>query len=290
MDVACGDIFCSECLNKAKNCEACTLQKLSSSASSTDLKSPSDSLPTDDEATTLSPSSSSRASDISETGSEVHLDKDLLDDEQYTKREELVINQTGLNLKILDVNNTETNHTPDDLGEGEVLTSTYGLKITPEQAASLCPPSTEGIIWHAQVVNKTYSHPRNTTAPGLVKPRRGIPTVLATDFFNSIIKTPDGRWIFYGVLNGWPSLKVFELLGVTCKVRRGLTGIRNYIKRMYPVSSSLKGYYVIIRAIRWLLLGLSHVCKVRRGWVNKGLTLIIYISNISCMYVCILVY
>jgi hypothetical protein len=35
------------------------------------------------------------------------------------------------------------------------------------------------------------------------------------DFFSSLVQLPDGRWIFSGLLNGWPAFQKLELLSMT---------------------------------------------------------------------------
>lgn len=55
-------------------------------------------------------------------------------------------------------------------------------------------------------------------ADGTIRPRRPLPLVRSDDFFSSLVQTEDGRWIFSGVLNGWPGLNCLELLSITCKV------------------------------------------------------------------------
>lgn len=147
-----------------------------------------------------------------------------------------------------------------NLGPGESMLSVYGKPVTQVQAAALVPPGTEGLRWHAQLVRPDYSHPKHTTAPGVIKPRRPVPTVLESDFFNSLTKTADGRWIFSGVLNGWPALQAFELESITTKVRR-LTG--SDIKRTWNKGSNTvpafpkKAKYarVTLRAPAWSTVG-----------------------------------
>jgi hypothetical protein len=94
------------------------------------------------------------------------------------------------------------------LGPGEVTASVYGRKLTAEAAAALVPPSQHGLIWHARLVRDDFHDPAITTAAGHVKARRPMPVVTQTDFFSSLTKTADHRWIFSGVLNGWPGLQV----------------------------------------------------------------------------------
>ena len=48
------------------------------------------------------------------------------------------------------------------------------------------------------------------------------PQVRASDFFASLTLTGDGRWIFTGVLNGWPALTGLEVRSITGIVRTPL--------------------------------------------------------------------
>ena len=50
-----------------------------------------------------------------------------------------------------------------------------------------------GII--AQNIN-----PKHLTKDGQLKPRRPLPHVMESDFFDSIVETDDGRFIFSGIL------------------------------------------------------------------------------------------
>jgi hypothetical protein len=43
-----------------------------------------------------------------------------------------------------------------------------------------------------------------------IKARRPVPMVRASDFFRSLVKTADGRWIFAGVLNGYDQSSTFQ--------------------------------------------------------------------------------
>lgn len=150
----------------------------------------------------------------------------------------------------------------DSRGPGECMDSKYGHPVSQDEAARLVPPSKEGLRWHAHLVRADYTHPKHTTAPGVIKPRRPIPTVLSSDFFSSLTKTKDGRWIFSGVLNGWPALQAFELESITVKVRH-LTG--PVIKRAWNKGSSDapsfpdKARYarVTLRAPAWSTVGYS---------------------------------
>jgi hypothetical protein len=59
---------------------------------------------------------------------------------------------------------------------------------------------------------------------GTIKPQRASLLVTQTQLFSSLTKIegPDGpRFIFNGVLNGWPSLRNFELIGLEKKFSIG---------------------------------------------------------------------
>lgn len=105
----------------------------------------------------------------------------------------------------------------DELKPSEVVTSEYGTDLpSPEEAADLVPAGEEGLIWHAIVISDGYKNKKDIV-DGRIKARRPTPTVTKENFFASLVKTPDGRWIFKGVLNGWPGLRLFELTSITIK-------------------------------------------------------------------------
>merc|ERR1719453_687972 len=61
--------------------------------------------------------------------------------------------------------------------------------------------------------------PKVCTKEGDIRPRRGNLPVRVSEFFSSLTRTPDGRWIFSGVLNGWPGLTCLELRSLTQRRR-----------------------------------------------------------------------
>ena len=103
----------------------------------------------------------------------------------------------------------------------------YGNPLLPEVAAERMPPQEGGLIWNCSIIPDDYfsggklkrglnardfDHERQT-----IRPRRPSLPVTQSEFFSSItrIKGPCGyRYIFYGVLNGWPSLRCFELISL----------------------------------------------------------------------------
>ena len=116
----------------------------------------------------------------------------------------------------------------------------YGHPLTAEQAATEMPAQEgKGLGWFATVIpdvffvdgklrrglNKKDFDIDNHT----IKPRRASIPVTETDLFSSITKIdgPDGskRYIFHGVLNGWPALQNLEL--VSLEQKRDMNAIPN---------------------------------------------------------------
>lgn len=105
----------------------------------------------------------------------------------------------------------------------------YGHPLSVADAHEQVPPGDDGLVWHATVVPDVYlvdgklkrGLNRRDFDPehGKIKPRRASLPLTATDFFSSLTKI-DGpakgqaRYIFYGVLNGWPGLRTMELVSL----------------------------------------------------------------------------
>ena len=107
-------------------------------------------------------------------------------------------------------------------GLSESHLSVYRQPCTPEEAAAQYPAGGGGLIYHAQLLNIGFAkewlkafNKKFTSDKGVIKPRRALPPVLADDFFASLVRTADGRWMFSGVLNGWPALRCLELTSLT---------------------------------------------------------------------------
>jgi len=78
---------------------------------------------------------------------------------------------------------------------------------------------------------RDFVNPDDSNKAGVkreIKPRRGpLPAVFVSDFMKSIvmIHSPNPqnkgamkpRWVFSGVLNGWPGLHTLELISITCR-------------------------------------------------------------------------
>ena len=87
----------------------------------------------------------------------------------------------------------------------------YGEKVSPEQGDEIMKGE-GGLIYHALLVSDDYFDPKHCTKEGNLKTRRPMPQVRCRDFFSSLTKTKEGKWVFNGVLNGWPALTSLQLL------------------------------------------------------------------------------
>jgi hypothetical protein len=137
--------------------------------------------------------------------------------------------------------------------------------------SALVPASRRGLIWHAQLVRDTYHDPGVTTAPGKIKPRRPVPTVTESEFFSSLTETSDHRWIFNGVLNGWPGLRAFEVLSITCvkRAKYSLIGRTSLVRwwdahqqpaakpPTFPDAARVQSVRITLRAPAWSTVGYS---------------------------------
>ena len=105
--------------------------------------------------------------------------------------------------------------------------SVYGSPLSEKEAKERMPYGNGGLVWHATVIPDEYVLPNGSVIAGLnkrdfddspakaIKPRRPSLPLTMTQLFSSLTKIdgPEGtRYIFHGVLNGWPSLRTFELV------------------------------------------------------------------------------
>lgn len=121
----------------------------------------------------------------------------------------------------------------------------YGKPLSEEEAAAAVPPGEDGFVWHAIVIPDTFCTNGKLISglykkdydieKGTVKPRRGSLPVTYSELFSSLtkIKGPKGpRYIFNGVLNGWPSLRNFELIQLEQKRSLGPLTPPDYFNKM----------------------------------------------------------
>ena len=139
---------------------------------------------------------------------------------------------------VLGDNDSTATSTANDSGYSEQtrkslsLESAYGHPLSVEEAKKRMPPDQDGgLIWHSLLINgdpfeengklKEGLNPRDFDAEKkTIKPRRASLPILAKDFYASLtrIEGPKGpRFIFHGVLNGWPSLQTFEVMSIQRK-------------------------------------------------------------------------
>ena len=104
--------------------------------------------------------------------------------------------------------------------------SVYGCPLSEEEAKAAMPYGDGGLIWHATVIPDEFFLSDGSLIRGLnkrdfdsasktIKTRRPSLPLTMTQLFSSLTKIdgPTGpRYIFHGVLNGWPSLRTFELI------------------------------------------------------------------------------
>jgi hypothetical protein len=114
----------------------------------------------------------------------------------------------------------------------------YGNPLTEQQAVHAMPEGGDGgLIWNALVVPNEFIQ-NGKLIKGLserdfhveqqtIKPRRSTLPIFVSDFFGSLTKILPGqhgpRWIFHGVLNGWPALTCLELVSI--QARRNQEGL-----------------------------------------------------------------
>lgn len=115
------------------------------------------------------------------------------------------------------------------------VVQSYGNPLPEEEANKAVPVGSDGLIRHAIVVPDKFCvdgklisglNERDFDVErGVIKPRRPTLPITRKDLMSSLTKVnSDGgvRYIFNGVLNGWPSLQHFELIGLEKK--RSLPG------------------------------------------------------------------
>eukprot|EP00940_MAST-03C_sp_MAST-3C-sp2_P000443 g443.t1 len=123
--------------------------------------------------------------------------------------------------------------------KSESLKSVYGSPASGDVADALCPKGKGGLVWHVQIVSDDWRSEKDCDDEGRIKPRRPTLPVRSRDFFSSLVKTRDSRYIFSGVLNGWPGLTSLELRSITCKVRGRFYGSR--IKCVWDAEDNPRG-------------------------------------------------
>jgi hypothetical protein len=116
---------------------------------------------------------------------------------------------------------------------GGDVESYYGHPLSPEEAGARLPPGEQGQVWSVTIVpdqfivdgklHRGLSKRDFDMDQKTIKPRRASLPVTETDFFSSLVKVPGKgngqppRYIFHGVLNGWPALTCLQLVSIEQK-------------------------------------------------------------------------
>jgi hypothetical protein len=140
--------------------------------------------------------------------------------------------------------------------------------------AELVVTGQQGLVWHAQILADDYSNPKHVLPSGELKPRRPMPQARASAFFNSLVQTKEGRWIFGGVLNGWPGLTRLELRGITARSRDRvlrLKGVRRLFDAATKQGSVPRGEAQLRQFCdKWLSQSSVRVTLRAPDWTGRG--------------------
>lgn len=105
----------------------------------------------------------------------------------------------------------------------------YGHPLSVADANDLVPSGDGGLVWQATIIPDEYvihgkmkrgmNHRDFDPETRAIKPRRATLPLTASDFFASLTKINgpaqgQSRYIFHGMLNGWPGLRTLELISV----------------------------------------------------------------------------
>jgi hypothetical protein len=182
---------------------------------------------------------SSNTSSGSSIPSNYDSDEDRLDQEYAQEvAVELSIDQGELKIlqETLEEGTAETTQEPSlestsaSVAESLNVESCYGKPLSPEEAAKAVPPGEEGLIRYALVLPDNFLSNGKLLSGlnkrdfdlenGAIKPRRPSLPITMSELMTSLTKVngEDGpRYIFNGILNGWPSLRQFELVEIDKK-------------------------------------------------------------------------
>lgn len=164
---------------------------------------------------------------------------------------------------------------------GRLDESIYGKPLDQAVLEALMPLGEGGLVWHATLIGNDCKHPKSTKstkADGTIKPRRSNLPVKEADFFQSIVQTSDGRWVFSGCLNGWPGLSCLELLNITVKRKSKTIGYNEIVsfwdnseenkgkKPKFPTDAGSVSVRVTLRMPTWSFKGWSAESPGKVWW------------------------
>jgi hypothetical protein len=160
----------------------------------------------------------------------------------------------------------------------------YREPLSVDAAKERMPPETGGLSWYATIIpddifvdgklRKGLVERDFDLVKQQVKPRRASLPVTSRDFFASLtaIDGPNGkpRYIFHGMLNGWPMLRCLEL--VSMEERRGAPALipsallwkkvwdasEGELPQLLPPAKNSSIYRAKLRGPSWTRQGWSH--------------------------------
>lgn len=120
----------------------------------------------------------------------------------------------------------------------------YGPPLDEDEAALAVPEGEEGLVWRSLVIPDEFIS-KEVLMSGLnkrdfdfsaheIKPRRASLPMTQSQLFSALTKIEGSkgpRYIFNGVLNGWPGLRNFELILVESKRSLGPLTTPNYLNK-----------------------------------------------------------
>eukprot|EP00980_Cylindrotheca_fusiformis_P026549 scaffold16396_cov140-Cylindrotheca_fusiformis.AAC.10 len=136
---------------------------------------------------------------------------------------------------------TESRGSSDASREFEAV---YGPPLDPDDAALVVPEGEEGLVWRSLVIPDDFIS-KGVLMSGLnkrdfdldsheIKPKRPSLPMTQSQLFSSLTKIEGSkgpRYIFNGVLNGWPGLRNFELIFLESKRSLGPLTTPNYLNK-----------------------------------------------------------
>jgi hypothetical protein len=148
----------------------------------------------------------------------------------------------ALSFEIRDDDHSSLESSSSEKKASQITESFYGHPLSVEEATKLMPPGDDGLVRHATVIPDGYFHQgklmrglnkRDFLDDGEIKARRPSLLLTMSQLLSSLTKIdgPEGpRYIFNGVLNGWPSLCVFELIALERKRTLGPLTPPDYVR------------------------------------------------------------
>ena len=139
---------------------------------------------------------------------------------------------------MLNEEGDETDHSEaegEDDSPSQSKISVYGKPASADEIYAAFPPEDSirgGLVWHARLC---YGDAAS------IKSRRGTLDVHVVQFLNPSSVSTTGDGFFSGVLNGWPGMKLFQVVSITYRRKANLlasmTGKKD-IRRFWSAASS----------------------------------------------------